>query len=40
MRKNLPGKALVDFEAKRDVCREVLDGVRQISTGEGKRKRF
>jgi len=37
MRKNLPGKALVAFEAKRDVCREVLDGVREIKASGGKR---
>jgi putative transcriptional regulator len=28
--------ALVDFEAKRDVWQEILDGVREIKAGIGK----
>lgn len=37
MNKKLTGKALVKFEAKRDVWQEVLDGVREIKAGGGKR---
>ncbi len=37
MAKKLTGKALADFEAKRDVWQEVLDGVREIKAGGGKR---
>jgi hypothetical protein len=33
MAKKLSGKALADFEAGRDVWREVLDGVREIKAG-------
>lgn len=29
--------ALVDFEAKRDVWQEILDSVREIKAGKGKR---
>lgn len=36
MRK-LTGKALTRFEGKRDVWQEVLDGVREIKDGGGKR---
>jgi putative transcriptional regulator len=35
----LTGKALADFEAKRDVWQEVLQGVREIKAGGGKRTR-
>jgi len=38
MGKKLTGKALAKFEAKRDVWQEVLDGVREIKIGGGKRK--
>lgn len=37
MRKKLTGRALAKFEASRDVWEEVLDGVRQIKAGGGKR---
>ena len=37
MGKKLTGKALTRFEAERDVWREVLDGVREIKGGGGKR---
>jgi putative transcriptional regulator len=37
MGKKLTGKALAKFEAKRDVWQEVLDGVREIKAGKGKR---
>lgn len=37
MHKKLTGKALAEFEAKRDVWQEVLDGVREIKAGGGKR---
>jgi putative transcriptional regulator len=37
MSKKLTGKALAKFEAKRDVWQEVLDGVREIKAGGGKR---
>ena len=37
MGRKLSGKALVKFEAGRDVWREVLDGVREIKAGGGKR---
>ncbi len=36
MRK-LTGKTLAKFESKRDVWQEVLDGVREIKAGKGKR---
>ena len=41
MRKNkkLAGKALATFESERDVWQEVLDGVREIAAGGGKRQR-
>ena len=39
MSKKLTGKALAKFEAERDVWREVLDGVREIKAGGGKRTR-
>lgn len=37
MDRKLTGKALSKFEAKRDVWQEVLDGVREIKAGGGKR---
>jgi len=37
MAKKLSGKALADFEAGRNVWQEVLDGVREIKAGGGKR---
>ncbi|MGH8565552.1 MAG: helix-turn-helix domain-containing protein [Gammaproteobacteria bacterium] len=37
MGKKLAGKALAKFEADRDVWQEVLDGVREIKAGGGKR---
>jgi putative transcriptional regulator len=39
MAKKLTGKALVKFEAERDVWQEVLDGVREIKAGGGRRKK-
>lgn len=35
MGKKLTGKALTDYEAKRNVWQEVLDGVRETRPGEG-----
>jgi len=37
MGKKLTGKALADFETKRNVWQEVLDSVREIKAGGGKR---
>lgn len=37
MSKKLPGKALAEFEANRDVWHEVLDSVWDIKAGGGKR---
>lgn len=37
MGKKLADKALAKFEAQRDVWQEVLDGVREIKAGKGKR---
>ena len=37
MAKKLTGKALAKFEAERDVWQEVLDGVREIKAGGGRR---
>ncbi len=37
MGKKLSGQALAKFEAERDVWQEVLDGVREIKAGGGKR---
>lgn len=37
MDKKLTGRALAQFEAERDVWQEVLDGVREIKAGSGKR---
>lgn len=39
MNRKLSGKALVKFEAGRDVWQEVLDSVREIKSGGGKRKK-
>jgi putative transcriptional regulator len=36
--RKLTGKALAEFEAERDVWQEVLDSVREIKAGGGKRK--
>ena len=37
MSKKLSGKALARFEAGRDIWQEVLDGVREIKAGGGRR---
>lgn len=37
MGKKLTGKTLADFETKRNVWQEVLDSVREIKAGGGKR---
>lgn len=37
MSKKLAGKSLARFEAGRDVWQEVLEGVREIKAGGGKR---
>lgn len=37
MGKKLTGKALARFEAERDVWREILEGVKEIKAGGGKR---
>jgi len=39
MTNRLTGRALAKFEAERDVWQEVLDGVREIKAGRGKRTR-
>jgi putative transcriptional regulator len=39
MTKKLTGKALAEFEAKRDIWQEVVDGIREIKAGRGKRTR-
>jgi len=39
MSKKLTGRALARFEAGRDIWQEVLDGVREIKAGRGKRRR-
>jgi putative transcriptional regulator len=39
MGKKLSGKALAKFEAERDVWKEVLEGVKEIKAGGGKRTR-
>src|SRR5436305_4195204 len=38
MNKKLTGKALAEFEAERDVWQEVLNGVKEIKAGDGKRE--
>ena len=40
MARKLTGKALAKFEAGRDVWREVLEGVKEIKAGGGKRKKL
>lgn len=37
MSKKLTDKVLVKFEAKRDVWQEILDGIREIKAGGGKK---
>jgi putative transcriptional regulator len=37
MAKKLTGKALAKFEANRDVWQEVLEGIREIKAGRGRR---
>ena len=37
MTRKLTGTALAKFEAKRDIWQEVLEGVREIKDGRGKR---
>ena len=37
MGKKLTGKALAKFEAERDVWQEVVEGVREIKSGGGRR---
>ncbi|HEU4620000.1 MAG TPA: helix-turn-helix domain-containing protein [Gammaproteobacteria bacterium] len=39
MSRKLKGKALEKFESERDVWKEVLDSVREIKAGGGKRKK-
>ena len=39
MSKKLTGRALARFEAKRDIWQEILDGVREIKAGRGKRSK-
>jgi len=39
MSKKLTGKALEAFEAERDIWQEVLESVREIKAGGGKRKK-
>lgn len=39
MRKKLTEQELIRFEAERDIWQEVLDGVREIKAGGGKRTR-
>jgi len=38
--KKLTGKALAKFEAERNVWQEVVDGVREIKAGGGKRTKI
>ncbi len=40
MSKKLTGRALARFEAGRDIWQEVLEGVREIKAGRGKRSKF
>jgi putative transcriptional regulator len=37
MAKKLTGRALARMEAKRDIWQEILDGVRELKAGRGKR---
>jgi putative transcriptional regulator len=39
MSKKLTGRTLARFEAQRDIWREVLEGVREIKAGGGRRAR-
>src|SRR5689334_3268275 len=39
MNRKLTGKALAEFEAKRDIWQEVTDSIREIEAGRGKRTR-
>ena len=39
MSKKLTGRALSRFEARRDIWQEVVDGVREIKRGGGRRSR-
>lgn len=39
MSEKFTGKELAEFEAGRDVWQEVLEGVREIQSGGGKRKK-
>ena len=39
MSRKLKGKELARFEASRDVWQEVLDGVREIKAGRGRRSK-
>ena len=39
MAKKLTGKELARFEAERDVWQEVLDALREIKAGGGRRKK-
>jgi len=39
MGKKLQGKALAEFEAERDVWQEVLEGVKEIKAGGGRRNK-
>ena len=39
MVKTLTGKALAKFEAERDVWKEILEGVKEIKAGGGKRSK-
>ena len=39
MSRKLKGKELDQFEASRDIWQEVLDGVREIKAGRGKRSK-
>lgn len=39
MANKFTGKALAKFEAERDVWQEVLDGVREIKAGGGRRRK-
>jgi len=39
MSKKLIGMTLAEFEAERDVWQEVLDGVKEIKAGGGRREK-
>lgn len=40
MGKKLTGKALAKFEAERDIWKEVLEGVKEIKVGGGRRTKM